>query len=327
MSDAMDRRTFLGALAGLAAGAAGAARADAAGPADPVRPPRLREGIPTRRLGRTELEIPIIGPGGFHVGSAGSESAARRLLDTALAEGMRFIDTAESYQRGTSEEWIGAALRGGRDQVVLMTKTFDLDTRSAASAERHLEGSLARLKTDYLDVWQLHSVRTVEDVDRAFRPGGAMEFILEAKQRGVVRFVGVTGHARPEANRRALDYWDRGFEFDVMQMPLNPLDHHERSFERGVLPGLVERDIGVIAMKTSAQGALPAGDVCSVAECLRYVWSLPVSVAVVGMEREELVRGNARMAREFEPMTEPELAAFRARIATRAGNGLERYKA
>ena len=320
MADTMDRRGFLGALAGMAVGAVGTR-------AGPARGPVQAGVLPTRRLGRTDLEIPILAPGGFHVGRAGSEANARRLLDTALAEGLRFIDTAESYQRGTSEEWIGAALEGRRDQVVLMTKTFELETRSAASAERHLEGSLARLRTDYLDVWQLHSVRTVEDVDRAFRPGGAMEYILEAKERGVVRFVGVTGHARTEANRRALEYWDRGFRFDVMQMPLNPVDHFQPSFERTVLPGLVERDIGVIAMKTSAQGALLEAGVCSHEECLRYVWSLPVSVAVVGMERPELARTNARVAREFVPMSDGELATFRARVEPYAQPGLERYKA
>ncbi len=207
-----------------------------------------------------------------------------------------------------------------------MTKTFSLADRSAASAQRHLDGSLERLRTDYLDLWQLHSVRSVEDVDRAFRPAGAMEFILEAKARGVVRFVGVTGHARPEANLRALDYWDRGFRFDAMQLPLNPVDFHQQSFQRVVLPALVERQIGVIAMKTSAQARLLAERVCTIEECLRYVWSLPVTVAVVGMERPDLVRHNAGLAREFAPMTERQLGALRERIRPQARLALEWYK-
>jgi aryl-alcohol dehydrogenase-like predicted oxidoreductase len=317
----MGRREFIAAVAGLVAGAAGASASRAEGP--PVRATEL----PTRRLGRTDLHVPILGPGGYHIGRAGSEQAARAVVEAAFEEGLRFFDTAESYQRGTAERWLGAALEGVRGDVLLMTKTFNLETRSAESARRHLEGSLSRLRTDYLDLWQLHSVRTVEDVDRAFRPGGAMEYILEAREQGLVRFVGVTGHAMPEANRRAVAYWDRGLRFDTMQLPLNPIDYHRRSFQREVLPGLVERDIGVIAMKTSAQGALLGPDLCTVEECLRYVWSLPVGVAVVGMERPELVQANARLARAFTPMSPTEAEALRTRIAPQARLGLERYKA
>ncbi len=282
--------------------------------------------LPTRRLGRTGLQVPILGLGGFHVGQAGSERAARQLVETAFEEGVRFFDTAESYQNGGSERWMGAALEGIRDRVVLMSKTFSLSDRSAESARRHLEGSIARLRTSYLDIWQLHSVRSVADVDRAFRPGGAMEFILEAKAQGTVRHVGVTGHALPAANLRAIEYWDRGFRFDVMQMPLNPVDYHQRSFQQQVVPALVERDIGVIAMKTSAQRRLLDRNVCTIEECLRYVWSLPVGIAVVGMERPSWIRHNARLARQHSDMSVAELSQLRERIKPRAALGLEWYK-
>jgi aryl-alcohol dehydrogenase-like predicted oxidoreductase len=244
----------------------------------------------------------------------------------ALEEGINFFDTAESYGGGSSEQWLGGALAGVRKSVVLMTKTYAPDERSVESARRHLDGSLSRLRTDYLDLWQLHSVQSTEDVDRAFGPGGAMEFILEARSQGTVRFIGVTGHVTPAANRRALEYWDRGIKFDVMQMPLNPLDYHQRSFTREVLPMLVDRGIGVIAMKTSADGALLREGLATIDECQRYVWSLPVSLAVVGMERPELVRENARRAREFRAMSEADIEALRSRLEPQARLALEWYK-
>jgi predicted aldo/keto reductase-like oxidoreductase len=317
----MLRRDFVSSLAGLAAGSIAQP-----GRARDVGRRSLQDAVPVRSLGRTGLHVPILGLGGFHLGQAGSEAAAARVVETALEEGIRFFDNAESYQSGTAERWMGAALRGVREQVVLMTKTFDFQARSAEGARRHLEGSLERLQTDYLDVWQLHSVRSAEDVDRAFRPGGAIEFMLEAQREGVVRLVGVTGHADPAVNLRALHHFDRGYRFDVMQLPVNPMDYHQQSFQRAVVPALVDRDIGVIAMKASAQASLLRERICTIEECLRYVWSLPVSVAVVGMERPELVRHNARLAREFTPMTDEEQAELRERIRPEADPGLEWYK-
>jgi uncharacterized protein len=272
--------------------------------------------------------LPVLGLGGWHLGDAGSERASRVLLESALAEGIRFLDNAESYHGGTSERWLGNALAslGARKQVFVMTKTFDFEHRGREMAARHLEGSLRRLRTDYLDLWQLHSVRSADDVDRAFRAGGAMEYILEMQRQGVVRHVGVTGHADPAANLRALHHWDAGIRFDTMQLPLNPIDYHQRSFQRQVLAELVNRDIGVIAMKTSGDGRLLRSGVCTPAECHRYVWSLPIAVAVVGMERPTLVRENARVAREFKPMSEAERRTLLARIAPQAKLRLEPYK-
>lgn len=310
----MRRRSFAAAILSLVAGWG-------------IRPGRSSPGtLPTRPLGRTGLDVTILGLGGHHVAVSGSEANARRLVEAALEEGINFFDTAESYGGGSSERWLGMALAGVRRSVVLMTKTYAPDERSAESARRHLEGSLSRLRTDYLDLWQLHSVRSADDVDRAFGPGGAMEFIQEAKQRGMVRFIGVTGHVTPAAHRRALEYWDRGIKFDVMQMPLNPLDYHQRSFTREVLPMLVDRQIGVIAMKTSADGALLREGLATIDECQRYVWSLPVSLAVVGMERPDLVRENARRAREFRAMAETDITALRSRLEPRARLALEWYK-
>ena len=335
------RRQLLGGLAAAIAGAAAtpllgscdhrataSQRADApsapSGPRSPLPPSTLS----ARRLGRTGATLPVLALGGFHLGAAADEQAARTLVETAIEEGVRFFDTAESYQDGRSESWLGAAIAalGVRSDVWLMTKTHSPGDRSAESAKRHLAGSLERLRTDRLDVWQLHAVSSPEDVDRAFGQGGAMEYIFEQQAAGVVRFVGVTGHADPAANRRALEHFDRGLRFDVMQLPLNPLDAHTaKSFQKQVLPALVERDIGVLAMKTNAGGALAKEGVCSVEECLRYVLALPVSLIVSGMETPEQVRRNAATLRE-PPLDEAERKALLARIGGRAGEPLEWYK-
>jgi aryl-alcohol dehydrogenase-like predicted oxidoreductase len=313
----MNRRTFARRAAAALAGLGIARRASGR------IPPAA---LPTRRLGRTELEVPILALGGHHLGLAGSEREARVLVETALEEGIRFFDNAESYQGGRSERWLGAALRGVREDVLVMTKTHSPRDRSADSARRHLEGSLERLGTDYLDLWQLHSTKSVEDVERAFRPGGAMEYILQARDEGLVRFVGVTGHVTPAAHRRAIQFWDEGWRFDTFQFPINPIDYHQRSFQRELLEDMVERDIGVIAMKTSADGRLLREGICTIEEALRYVWSLPVSIAVVGMESPALVRENARLARDFRPMSPGDLVALRLRIEPRADLSLEWYK-
>ena len=323
----MNRRVFSAVLAGLGAGLAGVAgirlwESGGPVPSGPVPPSDL----PVRRLGRTGLDVPILALGGHHVGLAGSERNARRVVEAALEEGIRFFDTAESYQAGDSERWLGSALRDVRSEVLLMSKTHSPRDRSSGSARDHLEGSLERLGTDYLDLWQLHSTKSPEDVDLAFRPGGAMEYIFEARERGLVRYVGVTGHMTPAAHLRALEYWDAGWEFDTFQFPINPIDYHQSSFQRQVVEAAVARDIGIIAMKTSADGALVRNGVCTHEECLRYVWSLPISVAVVGMERPELVRTNAAVARADSFMDGPERDRLRQRILPRADPGLEWYK-
>lgn len=313
----LDRKAFLKLAAAATAGLWAAPRT-ASGRQSPSP-------MPLRRLGATGEELPVLGLGGWHLGSVATEKDARQLIEVALDEGIRLLDNAESYHEGRSERWMGAALRGVRDQVFLMTKTHDHPARSREGTKRHLEGSLERLGTDYLDLWQLHSIKTPADVDRAFAGGAAMEYILEMKAQGVVRHVGVTGHEHPAAHLRALEHFDRGMRFDCVQMPLNPIDFHQTSFQREVLPGLIERGIGVIAMKTSASGRLVADGICTIDECLRFVWGLPVSVAVVGMESVAQLRHNAALARQGA-MAPAAMEALLARIEGRADLGLEWYK-
>jgi aryl-alcohol dehydrogenase-like predicted oxidoreductase len=323
----MNRRAFSAVIAGVAAGLGGAGAIRLWQSGGPVaRGPLPPSDLPARRLGRTGVDLPILGLGGHHLGLAGSERNARRLVETALEEGIRFFDTAESYQAGNSERWLGAAIREVRSEVFLMSKTHEPRERSAKSAREHLDGSLERLGTDYLDLWQLHSIKSPEDVDLAFRPGGAMEYIFEAKREGRVRWIGVTGHMNAASHERAIHYWDEGWKFDTLQFPINPIDYHQESFQRVILDAARERDIAVIAMKTSADGALVRDGVCTHEECLRYVWSLPVSLAVVGMERQDLVRRNASVARARMFMDPPEREAFRERVRPQADPGLERYK-
>lgn len=319
------RKEFLNALAAAAGalmipGGPLPAAGQTAGPLEPATPAPL----PRRALGATGEATTILGLGGAHLARVAGEAQARQMVDVALEQGIRFFDTAESYSDGRSERWLGASLEAVRGDVFLMSKTYDL-SRTRESARRHLEGSLERLRTDHLDLWQLHSIQSPEDVDRAFAPGAAMAYILEMQRQGVVRRVGVTGHARPEAHLRALDWFDRGLRFDCMQLPINPIDFHQLSFQKAVLPGLLDRGIGVIAMKTSADGRLLQHGVCTIEECLRFVWALPVSVAVVGMESAAQIQANAALARGA-PLPPGEAEALLARIEARRDLGLEWYK-
>jgi len=321
----INRKEFLQQLFGLTAGLAVPSLLPSVDVAEAASDPPGGQ-LPRRKLGSTGVDVPVLGLGGFHVGGAKHEKQARATIDAALEEGIRFIDTAESYQNGGSERWLGAGLKGVREQVFLMTKTLSPQDRSAESAKRHLEGSLERLQTDRLDLWQLHGIDTVEDVRHSFREGGAMQYILEMKEKSVVRYVGVTGHANPAAHRAALEYWDSGWKFDAMQFPLNPVDFHQLSFQHQLLPELLKRGIAVLAMKTSGGGALIQKEICSLDQCLRYVLSLPISVAIVGMETPEQVRHNANVVRTRPAFTAAEADALLERILPQVALNLEWYK-
>jgi len=336
----MDRRLFLRRLLALTAGlcAAGPSRASSwgsRGPAQDAVPAGDgavpgAQSLPRRALGSTGVDLPVLALGGFHVGLAAQrdgEPAARALIETALDEGIRFFDTAESYQGGASERLLGEVLADARDEVFLMTKTHAPKSRDVESARRHLEGSLERLRTDHLDLWQLHSVKSPEDVDRSFADeSGAMAYLREAKATGLTRFIGVTGHVQPEAQLRAVHHHGEGQGFDTMQMPINPIDFHQHSFQLQALPRVVEAGIGLIAMKTSAAGALLQEGVTTIEQNLRFVLSLPVSAMVVGMETAEQVRQNAAIVRDQGPLDEAEAEALLERIASRAELSLEWYK-
>src|SRR4051794_7692541 len=184
-------------------------------------------GVPHRALGKTGLQVSALGVGGYHLGSAKDQNEAKQIVDAALDAGINFFDNAWEYHEGRSEEWLGAALKGKRDRVILMTKVCT-HGRDRQVAMRQLEESLKRLNTDYLDVWQIHDVVYENDPDLIFAPNGAAEALADAKKQGKVRLVGFTGHKDPSIHLKMLSH---GFPFDTVQMPLNCLDATFRSFE------------------------------------------------------------------------------------------------
>jgi predicted aldo/keto reductase-like oxidoreductase len=303
------RRRFLrSTAAGLAAiGLGGRARA-----ADP-----LEGEMPTRPLGKTGENVSILCLGGHHIGRIRDESECIALIRHAVDLGVTFMDNAWEYHGGRSEELMGKALAGGyRDKAFLMTKHHG--RKRWQTAMEHLEDSLRRLKTDHIDLWQYHEVVYPDDPDWIFRPEGAILAAEKAKKQGKVRFIGFTGHKDPNIHMEMLAH---DYPWDTVQMPLNPLDAHFKSFEKRILPILEERGIGVVAMKTMAGGhALRTGTV-KPAECLRYVWSLPVDTIVSGIINREHLHDNVRAAKTFKPMSEAETKALLARTKEPAMTG------
>jgi predicted aldo/keto reductase-like oxidoreductase len=273
------------------------------------------------------MQVSILTLGGSHLGRP-AEAVAQALIETALELGVRTFETAQLYQGGGSEERLGRFLTPKyRAHVQVFTKTMAED---AATARRHLDDSLRRLRTDYLDLWQLHDVRSPEQAER--RVSRVLDVMLEAKAAGKVRHIGFTGHATRHAHARILELTD---EFETCQMPINVADPSYESYILNILPRLTERNMGVLAMKTLGgdgffgrrAGVAIIPDLLSVADALRFVWSLPVGTLVSGMSRLEHLRENAETARTFTPYTEAERAALIARVAPHAKTGeMEWYK-
>ena len=280
--------------------------------------------IPRRRLGKSDIEVSILGVGGYHIGSAESQDAAKQIVQGALDAGLNFFDNAWEYHDGQSEEWLGAALAGRRKEAVLMTKVCT-HGRGKRTAMQQLEESLRRLKTDHLDVWQIHEVIYESDPDLIFAPGGAAEALLDAKKQGKVRLVGFTGHKDPAIHLRMLKH---GFPFDTVQMPLNPFDGTFRSFAEQVLPEANRQGIGVLGMKSlGGSGEMVKKGAVTVAEALRYAMSLPVAVTISGINSPQILEQNLAIVRNFQPMSESEMAELRNRCKPEAADGhLELFK-
>lgn len=280
--------------------------------------------IPRRPLGRTGVEVSIIGVGGADIGKYKNEQEAIRIVQEAVDAGINFMDNAWEYNEGKSEEYMGKALIGQRDKVFLMTKVCT-HGRDKQTAMKQLEDSLRRLKTDHIDLWQVHECVYDNDPERHFASGGVIEAITEAKRAGKTRFVGFTGHKDPSIHLAMLA---RDYPFDTVQHPVNPFDASFRSFEQRVLPELQKRGIASIGMKSLGGGgeALKAGAIM-VEEALRYAMSLPIATLVSGMPTLGILEQNLKIARGFKPMTPAEMQALRARCATLAADGrFELYK-
>ncbi len=274
--------------------------------------------LPKRALGKTGIQVSTLCFGGAHWGRIESETEAIRILHEAIDAYVTFLDNAWEYNEGRSEDLMGKAIQGRRQQVVLMTKVCS-HGRDKKVALQQLDQSLRRLKTDYLDLWQIHEVVYEDDPDRHFVPGGAAEALLEAKRQGKVRFIGFTGHKDPKIHLKMLA---QDFPFDTCQMPLNVFDGTYRSFEQEVLPVLNRRGIAPIGMKSLSGNAEPIKrGIVTPEESLRYVLSLPIASLVSGIDSREVLRQNLDIARRFTPMTAAEMSALRTRVAPYAKDG------
>ena len=274
--------------------------------------------VPRRMLGKTGIEVSALCFGGAHLGRIDGESEAIRILQEGIDAGITFLDNAWEYHQGLSEERMGKGLQGRRQQVFLMTKVCS-HGRDERVAMQQLEESLRRLRTDHIDLWQIHEVIYANDPDRHFAPGGVTDAMLEAKRQGKVRFLGFTGHKDPAIHLKMLQH---DFPFDACQLPLNVFDGTYRSFEQAVLPLLNERGIAPLAMKSlSGNGDAVKRGVVSAEEALRYVLSLPVATVVSGIDSRNVLRQNLAIAGKFTPMTVAEMEGLRSRMAPYAKEG------
>lgn len=279
-----------------------------------------------RTLGRTGEKISAIGLGGFHAGTPRDEQDSLRLIRTAIDRGVTFMDNCWDYLDGASEIRMGKALRDGyREKVFLMTK---IDGRTRRAAAQQIDECLQRLQTDRIDLMQHHEIIRLEDPDRVFAEDGAMAAVVAAKQAGKVRYIGFTGHKDPLVHLRMLEIAaQHGFHFDAVQMPLNVMDAHFRSFAKQVLPVLVKDGIGVLGMKPLGSGAILRSGAVTAIECLHYALNLPTSVVITGMENLARLDQALEAVRTFQPMSEAEVAALLAKTASLAARGqYERFK-
>jgi aryl-alcohol dehydrogenase-like predicted oxidoreductase len=280
--------------------------------------------IPQRFLGSTGVKVSALGLGGYHLGKMKNQREAIRVVQAAIDAGITFMDNAWEYHEGQSEEIMGKAIAGRRDQIFLMTKLCT-HGRGRREAMKQLEESLRRLKTDFLDLWQIHECVYENDPDHHFMSGGATEALEDARRQGKVRFIGFTGHKHPSIH---LDMLSRRFPFDTCQLPLNCFDASFRSFEQEVLPQLVERGIAPIGMKSlSGDGRQVKHKVITAEEGLRYAMSLPVATTVSGIDSLRVLRQNVKVADEFKPMSDRQMARLRKRVRDEASDGrYELYK-
>ena len=276
--------------------------------------------VPYRTLGRTGEKVSAIGLGGFHIGVPRTDDEASRIIRRAIDQGLTFMDNCWDYHDGASERRMGAALRDGyRNKAFLMTK---IDGRTHALAAKQIDESLSRLQTDHIDLLQHHEVIRMEDPDRIFAEGGAMEAVQEAKKAGKVRYIGFTGHKDPAVHLRMLEVArEHHFQFDAVQMPLNVMDAHFRSFAKQVLPVLVRDGVGVLGMKPLGSGAIPKTGLVTAIECLHYALTLPTSVVINGMDTMERLNQALEALRTFKPLPEAEVNDLLARTAKAAATG------
>jgi aryl-alcohol dehydrogenase-like predicted oxidoreductase len=277
--------------------------------------------MPRRQLGTTGETVSVIGLGGYHIGMPSvDEALGIRLIRSALDRGITFLDNCWDYNQGVSELRMGKALADGyRDRAFLMTK---IDGRTKKAAALQIDESLARMRTDRIDLVQFHEIVRFDDADRIFADEGAIEAALEAKEAGKLRYIGFTGHKDPHIHLRMLEVAEQnGFHFDTAQMPVNVMDAHFRSFTNHVVPEMVRRGVGVLAMKTMADGFILRSKTVTAIECLHFALHQPTSVVITGIDRMEILDQAFEAASTFKPFSEQQLAALLAKTKDAAARG------
>ncbi len=278
-------------------------------------------GIPQRDLGSTGERVSCLGLGGWHLALPRvDEQLALRIVRTAVDRGINFMDNSWDYNEGESEKRMGKALRDGyREKIFLMTK---IDGRTKKEASRQIDESLRRLEVDCVDLVQHHEIIRFDDAHRVFDPEGANAALLEAREAGKLRYIGFTGHKDPHVHLHMLAVArEHGFRFDTVQMPINVMDAHYRSFARLVVPELVRDGVGVLGMKSLGNGIILKSKTVTAQECLRYALSEPTSVVITGIDSLEILDQACEVARTFQPLSEAERDALLAKTKEAAAGG------
>jgi uncharacterized protein len=285
-------------------------------------PGTMRGEMLYRPLGKTGIEVSAIGMGGSHLGQATvEEDTAIRLIHEGLDRGINFLDNSWDYNEGRSEVRVGKALAQGgyRLKAFVMTK---IDGRTKEIAANQIDDSLKRLKVDHIDLLQHHEVIRYDDPDRIFNEGGSMEAVVAAKQAGKIRFIGFTGHKDPHIHLYMMEVAQKhGFHFDTVQMPINIMDAHFRSFSQLVVPQAVKQQIGILGMKCFGSGVILKSGVVEPIDCLHYSLNLPISVLITGINTTELLMQAFAAVKSFQPMDETRLATLISKTQGAALNG------
>jgi aryl-alcohol dehydrogenase-like predicted oxidoreductase len=319
----MERRSFLKSAAAAGVTAASNTTLGQSVPPPKTPNPHTRPTSPDmiyRQLGTTGETVSAIGMGGFHIGKQSSAEESIQLIRQAIDRGITFMDNCWDYNDGISEVRMGQALRDGyRTKVFLMTK---MDGRTVDSYNKQLEQSLGRLQTDMINLVQFHEVIRMEDPDRIFATGGAIEAAIAARQAGKIRYIGFTGHKDPAVHLRMLETAQKhNFHFDTVQMPINVMDAHFRSFTKEVMPVALKQGVGVLAMKTFGDHYVLDSKTVEPIEALHYSLTLPVSVVITGIDTLQTLDQAVQAAKTFQPMSETQIAALLARTSEAASDG------
>jgi len=264
--------------------------------------------IPKRKLGKTGVDVTILGLGGEGVlRTYGYEREAYDLINRAIDLGINYFESARAYSG--SESYYGRSLKERRKEIFLASKSH---ARKKKTALLHLQETLENMKTDHLDLWQVHDVRTEKDMEETFGLNGAIEAFAEAKKKGLVRFIGVTGHHDPQITKRCL----QGIDFDTVLIPVNPAEPAYKSYLTGVIPQANENGMGIVGMKVYLRGFADKLPWLETMEPLfRFALSQPITTAVIGCDNVEQLEENVKFAGSFSPMTEKEIQELIGKIS------------